>query len=133
MRIETYFGFFAESVFAAIASALGQQLGQTVALSDVSVRATNALKLKSSQVHTVLIPELAERVEVPFLFALSEKDSAQLASLAAGRGLHAVMEQALAAAVEPFNFMNKSRNRLRGVHISRNVTGLTAHHLSGAV
>jgi hypothetical protein len=43
------------------------------------------------------------------------------------------MEQALATAVEPFNFMNKSRNRLRGVHISRNVTGLTAHHLGGAV
>jgi len=133
MRIDTYFGFFAESVFTAMASALSQQLGRTVSLAEVTLRGTNALKLKVSQVHTVVIPDLAERVEVPFLFALSEQDSAQLARLAGGRGIHAMMEQAVAAAVEPFNFMNKSRNRLRGVQISRNVTGLTAHHLGGAV
>lgn len=133
MRIDTYFGFFAESVFTALASALSQQLGRTVSLAGVTLRGTNALKLKVSQVHTVIIPDLAERVEVPFLFALSEQDSAQLAKLAGGRGIHGMMEQAVAAAVEPFNFMNKSRNRLRGVQISRNVTGLTAYHLGGAV
>lgn len=133
MRIDTYFGFFAESVFTAIATALTEQLGRTVSLAGVSIRGTNVLKLKASQVQTVLIPELTERMEVPFLFALGERDSASLARLAGSRGIHAVMEQALAAAVEPFNFMTKSRNRLRGVNISRNVTGLTAYHLGGAI
>ena len=133
MRIDTYFGFFAESVFTAIATGLTQQLGRTVSLAGVSVRGTNVLKLKASHVQTVLIPELAERVDVPFLFALGERDSASLARLAGARGIHAVMEQALAAAVEPFNFMTKTRNRLRSVNISRNVTGLTAYHLGGAI
>ncbi len=134
MRIETYFGFFAEAVFTAIATALSQQTGRKVALAGVQLIATNTLKLRANHVDTVLVPQLAERVEVPFLFALGEQDAAQLTRLAAGRtGLHGLMEQALATAVEPFNFMNKTRNRLRGVHISRNVIGLTAHHLGGAV
>ncbi len=134
MRIETYFGFFAESVFTAIATALTQQTGRKVTLAGIELVATNALKLGTGHVDTVLIPQLAERVEAPFLFALSEQDTAQLTRLApGGTGLHGLMEQALAAAVEPFNFMNKSRNRLRGVHISRRVTGMTAHHLGGAV
>lgn len=134
MRIDTYFGFFAEAVFTAIATALSQQTGRKVALAGVQLTATNTLKLRANHVDTVLVPQLAERVDVPFLFALGEQDAAQLTRLAAGRtSLHGLMEQALATAVEPFNFMNKSRNRLRGVHISRNVTGLTAYHLGGAV
>lgn len=134
LQIDTYFGFFARSVFMAMASTLSSQTGRRVTLDGVALSATNMLKLRWNHVETVLVPRLAEPVDVPFVFALAPQDLAALQRLAAGRrSVQGLMEQAVGAAIEPFNFMTKSRNRLRGLLFSLNVTGLTASHLGGEV
>jgi hypothetical protein len=134
MQIDTYFGFFAESVFTAMAGAIASQTGKPVRLEEVSLATTNTVKLRSGAVDSVIIPSFAEPVEVNFALALSAPDTAALSALGGPRRpLHRLMEQAVSTAVEPFNFVNKSRNRLTGLRFSRNVTGLTAHHLDGQV
>ncbi|MCZ6730744.1 MAG: hypothetical protein O7C61_13650, partial [SAR324 cluster bacterium] len=134
MDIETYFGFFSKSVFTAMAGAIGSFTGKPVSLEEVSLATTNTIKLRWSEVDTVLIPVFATPVDVKFVLALTPRDTAGLNGLVQGRGsLQRLMEQAVSTAVEPFNFVNKSRNRLTGLRFSRNVTGLTAHHLDGQV
>lgn len=134
MHIETYFGFFAESVFTAMAGAIASQTGKPVRLEEISLAATNTIKLRTGAVDSVIIPSFAEPVEVKFVLALAAPDTAALSALGGPRRpLLRLMEQAVSTAVEPFNFINKSRNRLTGLRFSRNVTGLTAHHLDGQV
>ncbi len=134
MDIETYFGFFAKSVFTAIAASVGSQSGKKVTLEGLELLSTNTLKLRWGDVTTVMIPKLAEPGDLPFLFALTEADAGVLAALAGERtSMQRMMEQAVSTAVEPFNFISKTRNRLTGLQFSRNVTGLTAHHLNGEV
>ncbi len=134
LQIDTYFGFFARSVLTALATALSSQAGARVTLDGVALSSTNTLKLHRSDVQTVLVPRLAEPADVPFVIALSAQDLAALTRLAGGnRSVQSLMEQAVSAAVEPFNFMTKTRNRLRSLLFSPNVTGLTASHLGGEV
>jgi hypothetical protein len=134
LAIDTYFGFFARSVFTAIGSSVSAQTGRPVQLAAVTLAATNTLKLRWSEVETVLIPRLAEPADPPFCLALAPADVAALTRLAAGKlSLQTLLEQAVGAAVEPFNFVAKNRNRLRSLLFSRNVTGLTASHLGGAL
>ena len=134
MQIDTYFGFFAHSVMMAMGTTITSLTAEAVNLERVALSTTNTFKLHSSEVATVLIPALAEPGELPFVFALSEHDVAGLVKVAGERiSLQKLMEQAVGSAVEPFNFMAKRRNRLRGVQFSKNVTGLTAHHLNGQV
>jgi hypothetical protein len=134
MKIDTYFGLFAQSVFAAMAGSLGAQTAKQVRVERVDLSATNTLKLRWSDVSTALIPRLAQAGDVPFVFALTAKDVAALTRLAGARcSLQTLLEQAVGSAVEPFNFMNKTRNKLAGLTFSPNVTGLTAHHLGGEV
>ncbi|MEE8396397.1 MAG: hypothetical protein V3S29_10105 [bacterium] len=134
MDIETYFGFFSQSVFTAIASSLGSQTGAKVTLDELALGVTNALKLRTGQVETVLLPRFARAADLKFVLALTQADSAALAALAAGRfSRQKLMELAVASAMEPFNFIAKTRNALQGLQFSRNVTGLTAHHLDNEV
>ncbi|MCZ6472465.1 MAG: hypothetical protein O6934_03415 [SAR324 cluster bacterium] len=134
MDIETYFGFFSKSVFTAMAGAIGSFTGKPVSLEEVSLATTNTIKLRWSEVDTVLIPVFATPVDVKFVLALTPRDTAGLNGLVQGRGsLQRLMEQAVSTAVEPFNFIFKTRNKLTGLRFSRNVTGLTAHHLDGEV
>ena len=134
LAIDTYFGFFARSVFTAIGSSIATQTGRPVELASVAHAGTNTLKLRWSEVETVLIPRMAEPADPAFCLALASSDLAALTRLAAGRvSLQTLMEQAVGAAIEPFNFVTKTRNRLRSLLFSRNVTGLTASHLGGAV
>ncbi len=134
LQIDTYFGFFARSVFTALATALSSQAGTRVTLDGVALSSTNTLRLHRGEIETVLVPRMAEPMDVPFVLALSSADLAALNRLAAGkRSVQTLMEQAVSAAVEPFNFMTKSRNRLRSLLFSPNVTGLTASHLGGEV
>jgi hypothetical protein len=134
MEIETYFGFFAEAVFNAMAGAIASQTGKPVRLDTVAHSTSNTIKLRESAVDSVILPSFAEPVDVNFVLALTARDTAALIGLCGPRRpLHRVMEQAVSTAVEPLNFINKSRNRLTSLQISRNVTGLTAHHLDGAM
>jgi len=134
MQIDTYFGFFAQSVLMALGTTISNLTAQAVKLETVALSTTNTFKLRFSEIETVIVPTLAEPGELPFVFALSEHDVAGLTKVAGERiSLQKLMEQAVSAAVEPFNFMSKRRNRLRGLQFSRNVTGLTAHHLNGQV
>ena len=134
MKIDTYFGFFAEAVMHAITTSLTDLTGQAVNLDTVHLSNTNTIKLRFSDVETVMRPVLAAKVEVGFLFALNERDIQALTKLAEGRmPFHKMMEQVISTAAEPFNFITKRRNRLTGLEVSRNVTGFTAHHLDGEV
>jgi hypothetical protein len=134
MKIETYFGFFAEAVMTAVSSALTSLTGSGVKLEGVALSTTNVLKLRWGAVETVLLPQLAAKAEVPFVFALTPHDVTALQRLAGERlPFHKLLEQVISTAAEPFNFVGKRRNRLTGLQISRNVTGFTAHHLGGAV
>ncbi len=134
MQIETYFGFFARSVFTALAASFSAQSGRNVVLERMALSTTNTLKLRWSAVDSVAVPALAEPGELPFVFAFTERDVEAITALAQGRtSLQRLMEQAVSTAVEPFNFISKTRNRLSELQFSRNVTGLTAHHLHGEV
>ncbi|HKI98477.1 MAG TPA: hypothetical protein VKB51_08410 [bacterium] len=134
MNIETYFGFFAQSVMMAVGTSLTSLTGSAVTLERVELSTTNTLKLRWSDVETVLLPQLAAKAEVPFVFALTEHDVAGLTRLAGERmPFHKLLEQVVSTAAEPFNFIGKRRNRLTGLQVSRNVTGFTAHHLGGEV
>lgn len=134
MNIDTYFGFFAQSVLTAVGTSLTNLTRQAVNLESVHLSVTNTLKLRWSDVETVLLPVLAAKVEIRFLFALTEHDVAGLRRIAEGRmPFHKLLEQVISTAAEPFNFVSKRRNRLTGLQISRNVTGFTAHHLNGEV
>jgi hypothetical protein len=134
MDIETYFGFFSKSVFTALAASIASQAGKQVTLAEVTLGSTNTLKLRWSEVDTVLIPSLAAPCEIKFVLALTARDATGLNGLARGRtSLQRLMEQAVSSAIEPFNFIAKTRNKLTGLQFSRNVTGLTAHHLEGEV
>ena len=134
MRIDTYFGFFAEAVLTAVGTSLTQLTTVPVNLEAVEISTTNTIKLRFSEVETVLLPELAAKVEVNFVFALTEADVATLTRLSGDRmPFHKLLEQVISTAAEPFNFVTKRRNRLTALTISRNVTGFTAHHLDGEV
>ena len=134
MQIDTYFGFFAQSVLMALGTSISTLTAQAVNLERVAISTTNTIKLKFSDVETVLIPTLAEKGELPFVFGLSEHDVSGLIKVAGERiSLQKMMEQAVSSAVEPFNFMAKRRNRLSSLQFSKNVTGLTAHHLNSQV
>ena len=134
MNIQTYFGFFAEAVMMAVGTSLTKLTGQAVNLGEVQVSTTNALKLRWSEVETVLLPIMAAKAEVNAIFALTEADVDSLNRLADGRiSFHKLLEQVISTAAEPFNFITKRRNRLTGVDISRNVVGFTAHHLGGEI
>ncbi len=134
MGIDTYFGFFAESIFKAIQASITQQTLIPLSLEGVDLSATNTLKLRWSEVETVIIPELVIQGDIPFVFALTAKDAQALNGLAQARvSLQRMMEQAVSTAIEPFNFITKRRNRLTSLTFSHNVTGLTAAHLDGEV
>ncbi|MBI4082316.1 MAG: hypothetical protein HY423_06865 [Candidatus Lambdaproteobacteria bacterium] len=132
--IDTYFGFFARSVFTALAGSLGQRSGVRVAVARVFLSTTNTLKLRWSEVECVLLPTLAQPTDLPFVLALTPRDVTALTALAQGRtSLQRLMEEAVGSTIEPFNFIGKSRNKLQELQFSRNVTGLTASHLRGEV
>ena len=132
IQIETFFGFFAQAVFTAMAGYLSRQTGQKVSLEQVSVSATNSLKLREKGVETVLLPRFAEPVELAFVLALTPADVSPLSALAQERmPLKRLLEQMVASAVEPFNFVCKVRNRLQSLQVSTNLTGLAASHLDG--
>ncbi len=134
MNIDTYFGFFAQAVMTAVGTSLTQHSGQAVNLDTLTISTTNALKLRWSDVETVLLPQLAAKVEVNCVFALTEHDVAGLMRIAGERKpFHKLLEQVISTAAEPFNFVSKRRNRLTGLQISRNVIGFTTHHLDGEV
>lgn len=134
VQIETYFGFFAESIFKALQSSLTQQTGTPIAYEGLQLSQTNTLKLRWSEVETVLLPELVIAGDIPFVIALDQRDVQVLSELAQRRvSLQRMMEQAVSTALEPFNFITKRRNRLSAMQFSRNVTGLTAHHLEGEI
>ena len=132
--IDTYFGFFAESIFKAIQGSLTQQTGIPVSLEGIDLSQTNTLKLRWSNLDTVIVPKMVIEGDIPFVLVLNENDVKALNILAQERvSLQRMMEQAVSSAVEPFNFITKRRNRLASLQFSRNVTGLTAHHLDGEV
>jgi hypothetical protein len=134
MNIETYFGFFAEAVMMAVGTSLTNLTATAVNLERVALSTTNTLKLRWSDVETVLLPQLAAKVEVNCVFALTPHDVAGLNRIVGDRmPFHKLLEQVISTAIEPFNFISKRRNRLTGLQISRNVTGFTAHHLGGEV
>lgn len=134
INIDTYFGFFAEAVFTAVGGSLSAQSGYQVVLDEVQLSTTNTLKLRWSNVEQVLLPRLAQKTPVPFVLALTPEDVPPLEFLSKTKGsLSRMMEQAVASAIEPFNFIGKNRNQLTGLQFSKNVTGLTAHHLAGEV
>jgi hypothetical protein len=134
MNIETYFGFFAQSVMTAVGTSLTSLTATAVNLERVELSTTNTLKLRWSDIETVLLPQLVTQQDVRYVFALSPHDVASLTRLAAERmPFHKLLEQVISTAAEPFNFVSKRRNRLTGLQISRNVTGFTAHHLDGEV
>ena len=134
MRIDTYFGFFATAVFTAMAGALTKDSRQGVQLVSVALSATNTLKLRWSDIDTVILPTLTEPLEVPFVVAAAPRDVQGISALGGGRrSLQQLMEGAVSTALEPFNFITRGRCKLGGLTISKNVTGFTAHHLQGEV
>jgi hypothetical protein len=134
MNIETYFGFFAQAVMMAVGTSLTSLTGTPVNLERLALSTTNTLKLRWSDVETVLLPQFIAKVEVNCVFALTPHDVAGLTRLAGDRmPFHKLLEQVISTAIEPFNFIGKRRNRLSGLQVSRNVTGFTAHHLGGEV
>jgi hypothetical protein len=134
MRIETYFGFFAESFFRAIQGSLTQQTMTPVSYEGIEIGTTNSLKLRWGEVDTVILPERVIAGDIPFALALTARDVQALSELAQrGVSLQRLMEQAVSTAIEPFNLISKRRNRLTGLTFSHNVTGLTAAHLDGEV
>ncbi|MBI3991761.1 MAG: hypothetical protein HY342_00695 [Candidatus Lambdaproteobacteria bacterium] len=134
MKIDTYFGFFATSVFTAMAGTLGEVLRRQVSLEHMALAVTNTLKLRWSDIDTVLLPTVSHPGDVSYVFALSERDLKSLAALAEGRvSMQRLMEAAVGTAVEPFNFITKKRAKLTALQFSKNVTGLTAAHLQGQV
>jgi len=134
MRIDTYFGFFAEAFFKAIQGSLTQQTITAISYEGLEVGTTNSLKLRWSDVDTVILPERVIEEDIPFVLALTAKDVQVLSELAQrGISLQRLMEQAVSTAMEPFNFISKRRNRLASLQFSHNVTGLTAAHLRGEV
>ena len=134
MKIETYFGFFAQAVMTAVGTSLTDLTRTACNLEHLAIATTNTLKLRWSDVETVLLPQFAAKAEVNFVLALTPHDVAGIERLATGRmPLHKLLEQVVSTAMEPFNFVGKRRNRLTGLQISRNVTGFTAHHLDGEI
>src|SRR3972149_2741802 len=134
MRSETYFGFFAESFFKAIQGSLTQQAVSRISYEGVDIGTTNSLKLRWSEIDTVILPERLIEEDIPWVIALSARDVQTLSELSQrGTSLQRLMEQAVSTAMEPFNLISKRRNRLSGLIFSRNVTGLTAAHLEGEV
>ena len=134
MNIETYFGFFAQAVMTAVGTSMTNLTGTPVNLERIALSTTNTLKLRWSDVETVLLPQLAVKADVAWVFALTQHDVAGLTRLLGERmPFHRLLEQVVSTAAEPFNFVSKRRNRLTGLQVSRNVTGLTAHHLGGEV
>jgi hypothetical protein len=134
MNVETYFGFFAQSVMTAMGTALTGLTGTAVNLERVELSTTNTLKLRWSDIEVVLLPQLVTPQDIAWVFALSPTDVASLTKLAGERlPFHKLLEQVVSTAAEPFNFVSKRRNRLSGLQVSRNVTGFTAHHLNGEV
>jgi len=134
MNIETYFGFFAQAVMTAVGTSMSRLTGTAVNLERIALSTTNTLKLRWSDVETVVLPQLASQTDVAWVFALTQHDVAGLERLLGDRmPFHKLLEQVISTAAEPFNFVSKRRNRLTGLQVSRNVTGLTAHHLGGEV
>ena len=132
MEIDTYFGFFAESIFRAMLGSISRQSGIAVSYDGMALSQTNTIKLRWSDIETVLLPELAIAGDIPFVLAFNANDVRELSNLSQERvSLQRMMEQAVSTAIEPFNFITKRRNRLQALHFSRNVTGLTAAHLDG--
>ena len=123
----------------ALATTITNLSGVAVNLGEVTLSTTNTIKLRFSDVETVMLPGMAEQGGLQFVLALSRNDTDALSRLATRRmgmqrmGMQRMMEQAVAAAMEPFNFVAKRRSRLRSLQISPNVTGFTAHHLQGEV
>ena len=101
MKIDTYFGFFAEAVMHAITTSMTGLTGQSVNLDTVHLSNTNTIKLRFGDVETVMRPVLAAKVEVGFLFAFNEHDIAALTRLCEGRmPFHKMMEQVISTAAE---------------------------------
>ena len=132
--VDTYFGIFSRAVFTAIGQGISQQTGARFEFEEISLSMTNTLRLRQGRMETVMLPTTTEPVEPFFVLGITAQDIGTLNDLVRGKGsLQRVMEQAVAMAIEPFNFITKTKNTLSGLRFSRNVTGLTAHHLHGAM
>src|SRR3990170_5108706 len=99
MRIETYFGFFAESFFKAIQGSLTQQAVSRISYEGVDIGTTNSLKLRWSEIDTVILPERLIEEDIPWVIALSARDVQTLTELSQrGTSLQRLMEQAVSTA-----------------------------------
>jgi len=132
MQIATYFGFFAQSFFTAMAQSMTRQLGKPVNLDSMDIHASTIISLGRLGLQSVVVPALTEKTDIPFVLAFTTRETETLEQLAEGN-LQRLMEEAVGAAMEPVNFLTKSRNSLRGLRFQRNVPGLIAQRLGGTL
>ncbi|MDH4120956.1 MAG: hypothetical protein OEV94_04550 [Deltaproteobacteria bacterium] len=129
MKINTYFGFFAQTLFTAMGTALGSSTGRKVALETVELHGTNLLKLHQAGLDTLLLPRQTVPPDPPYLYVLFKGGPQALGRLAPKVSPQRLMEQAAAAAMEPWSYVTRARAQLTALAFTRPAPGVLPRHL----